>query len=128
MKALKIKLVEKLKFSLTLVFDFAIKVRDAIRFLSRLQYKLNLSFVINILCLFPASIICLYQDFIFIHLATLHLTKVVEQKLENVNISEDIYHLLPISLIVHIGRSQTIAAIIWGLSSGKRFEKLREVF
>ena len=29
---------------------------------------------------------------------------------------------------VHIGRSQTIAAIICGLSSGKRFVKLREVF
>ena len=29
---------------------------------------------------------------------------------------------------VHIGRSQTIAAIIRGLSSGKRFVKLREVF
>ena len=28
---------------------------------------------------------------------------------------------------VHIGRSQTIAAIICGLSSGKRFVKLREV-
>ena len=28
----------------------------------------------------------------------------------------------------HIGRSQTIAAIICGLSSGKRFVKLREVF
>ena len=29
---------------------------------------------------------------------------------------------------VHIGRSQTIAAIIYGLSSGKRFVKLREAF
>ena len=29
---------------------------------------------------------------------------------------------------VHIGRSQTIAAIIRGFSSGKRFAKLREVF
>ena len=32
MTALKISLVEKPKFSLTLVFDFAIAVRDAIRF------------------------------------------------------------------------------------------------
>ena len=29
---------------------------------------------------------------------------------------------------VHIGRSQAISAIICGLSSGKRFAKLREVF
>ena len=29
---------------------------------------------------------------------------------------------------VHIGRSQTIAAIVHGLSSGKRFVKLEEVF
>ena len=29
---------------------------------------------------------------------------------------------------IHIGRSQTIAGIIRGLSSGKRFVKLREVF
>ena len=29
---------------------------------------------------------------------------------------------------VHIGRSQTIAALICGLSSGKRLVKLREVF
>ena len=29
---------------------------------------------------------------------------------------------------VHIGRSQTIAAIIYGLSSGKRFIKLEEFF
>ena len=38
------------------------------------------------------------------------------------------YHLLHISLTVHIGRSQKIAAIIRGLSSGKCFVKLNRRF
>ena len=33
-----------------------------------------------------------------------------------------------LQLSVHIGRSQTIAPIIYGVSSGKRFVKLRDVF